>query len=227
MSLRPLKAPPAARIAEGNVGGGAGMIVHGWKGGTGTASRVIDPALGGYTVGVLVQANYGDRLHLRIAGAPVGAEIVEPAMRTGGEPTPPPARGSIIVIVGTDAPLIPHQLKRVAKRPTLALGRMGSVGGESSGDIFMAFSTASPTVAKRLAEPLRGDDTALLSVAALPINGILSAVFAATVEATEEAITNALIAAEDMHGINDNFVPALPHDKLREALKKYNRLSEA
>jgi L-aminopeptidase/D-esterase-like protein len=238
--LAALESAAAGPVAEGNVGGGTGMVLHGWKGGVGTASRRLPDAVGGYTVGVLVQGNYGGRRELRIAGAPVGLEIQEPAVDYGllarpatGTPTAA-ERGSIIVVIATDAPLLPHQLRSLAKRPTLTLGRMGSLGNEFSGDLFLAFSTVVPQVAGELAEPLQTprrplfapDRTARLEVATLPVNGLLSLLSAATVEATEEAIVNALVAAEDMRGADDVVVPALPHAMLRAALRKYNRLRE-
>ena len=194
-------------VAEGNVGGGTGMICNEFKGGIGTASRVLEQKEGGYTVGVLVQCNYGLRPQLRIAGVPVGKEIPQfPAYRQ--------EQGSIIVIVATDAPLIPTQLKRLAHRVTDGLGRLGSTSGNGSGDIFLAFSTANP-------HSYYGDKPATIQTM---INDELDPIFRATVEATEEAVVNALVAAEDMTGKNGRKVIALPHDQLREVLKKYNRL---
>lgn len=201
-------------VAEGNVGGGTGMITHGFKGGIGTASRRLDPKDGGYMVGALVQSNYGVRKTMRIAGVPVGEEISDllPGSAPQGE-----ERGSIIVVIATDAPLIPHQLRRVAQRATLALGRMGSYASNGSGDIFIAFSTANPGAATR--EGAR-------NVQMLP-NDALGPVFLAAVEATEEAIVNALVAAQTMSGINGYTVHALPHDRLKAAMKKHGRLEEA
>jgi D-aminopeptidase len=196
-------------VEEGNVGGGTGMICNEFKGGIGTASRVLDSKHGGYTVGVLVQCNYGVRSQLRIAGIPVGREIPNKPVRDEDI-------GSIIVVVATDAPLIPNQLKRVARRVTLGLGRDGSYSGNGSGDIFIAFSTANPGAA---------DVSAPRHLTMLP-NPNLSSIFLATVQATEEAIINAVVAAETMKGINDFEVIALPHDRLREVLKKYNRLEK-
>jgi D-aminopeptidase len=196
-------------VEEGNVGGGTGMICNEFKGGIGTASRVLDTKSGGYTVGVLVQCNYGRRDQLRIAGVPVGKEIPErPAY---GEDV-----GSIIIVIATDAPLIPTQLKRIARRASLGLGRDGSYSGDGSGDIFIAFSTANPGAAG----PKGVHDLKMLP------NDQLDPIFLATVQATEEAIVNAMIAAETMTGINNHTVIALPHDKLREVLKKYNRLTK-
>ncbi|GJQ20885.1 MAG: aminopeptidase [Bacteroidia bacterium] len=198
-------------IAEGNVGGGTGMIAHGFKGGTGTASRKLEQRDGGYTVGVLVQANYGSRELLRIAGVPVGKEITDLLPKRGQAPED---AGSIIVVVATDAPLLPHQLKRIVTRVALGVGVMGGRGENSSGDIFIAFSTANPEVAKT---------KDLATITMLP-NERINPLFRAAVEATEEAIVNAMIAAETMVGINGNTVYAIPHDRLKEVLKKYNRL---
>jgi D-aminopeptidase len=197
-------------VEEGSVGGGTGMICNEFKGGIGTSSRKLSEKLGGYTVGVLVQCNYGIRRRLRIAGVPVGKEI--PGHSVWDEDT-----GSIIVVVATDAPLLPHQLKRIARRVTLGLGRNGSISGDESGDIFIAFSTANSGagLAKKPAQ-----------VDTMP-NENMDPLFEATVEATEEAVINAMVAADTMTGINDHRVEGLPHDKLREVLKKYNRLVES
>lgn len=205
-----LESAQAGPVREGNVGGGTGMICHGFKGGIGTASRKLDENRGGYTVGVLVQCNYGSRRQLRIAGVPVGREITEDLIGTR-------ERGSIIIVIATDAPLLPHQLKRLARRASLGLARNGSISGNGSGDIFIAFSTANPGAAKR---------TGIVSLTMLPNNRI-SRLFAATVEATEEAIINALVAAETMTGVNNRKVIALPHERLRQVLKQYNRLVES
>jgi L-aminopeptidase/D-esterase-like protein len=198
-------------IAEGNVGGGTGMTAHGFKGGTGTSSRVLTAGQGGYTVGVLVQANYGARDLLRIAGVPVGKEITD-LMPERGKASD--GQGSIIVVVATDAPLLPHQLKRLVKRVSLGIGDMGGRGENSSGDIFIAFSTANPDISKT---------SEIAQLTMLP-NERINPLFRATVNATEEAIVNAMIAAETMKGINGNTAYAIPHDRLREVLKKYNRL---
>ena len=194
-------------VEEGSVGGGTGMICNEFKGGIGTSSRVLDPKYGGYTVGVLVQCNYGLRSQLRIAGVPVGREIGDHTVRED-------ELGSIIVVVATDAPLIPTQLKRVARRVSLGMGRVGSFGSDGSGDIFIAFSTANPGAA---------GSKGVRQLAMLP-NQRLNPIFLATVQATEEAIVNAMVAAKTMKGINDFEVIGLPHDKLREVLRKYNRL---
>jgi D-aminopeptidase len=195
-------------VEEGNVGGGTGMICYEFKGGTGTSSRRLAAPDGGYMVGVLVQCNCGRRPQLTIAGVPVGREIPEnPAY---GD------TGSIIIVVATDAPLLPHQLKRLARRASLGLARTGSTSGNGSGDLFLAFSTANPDAAK----------TAGMAELAMLPNDRMDPLFEATVQATEEAIVNALVAADTMTGADSHKVIALPHDRLREVLKKYNRLVE-
>ena len=196
-------------VEEGNVGGGTGMVCNEFKGGIGTASRVLDAKAGGYTVGVLVQCNYGRRDQLRIAGVPVGKEIPEHRAYENSDDT-----GSIIIVIATDAPLIPTQLKRVARRASLGLGRDGSYSGDGSGDIFVAFSTANAGAAS----PKGIHDLKMLP------NDSLDPIFLATVQATEEAVVNAMIAADTMTGIDGHTAIALPHDRLREVLKKYNRL---
>jgi len=208
-----LESASTGSVAEGNVGGGTGMVCHEFKGGMGTASRRLDNDSGGYTVGVLVQANYGTRQNLTIAGAPVGSEISDlmPIFESGNQS---PGTGSIIVVVATDAPLLPHQLKRLARRVPLGIARVGGMGADSSGDIFIAFSTANAGAAQRFE---------ISRLEMLP-NNRMTALFEATVHATEEAIINALIAAETIQGINDNTVYSLPHDRLKQVLAKYNRL---
>jgi len=201
-------------VEEGAVGGGTGMICNGFKGGIGTSSRKLDAKDGGYTVGVLVQCNYGSRQNLRIAGIPVGREISSEDPYAY-QPSEISERGSIIVVVATDAPVLSHQLKRLARRVSLGLGRNGSISGDGSGDIFIAFSTANPHA--------EGGKT-LVDLKFLP-NDALDPVFAATVQATEEAIINAMVAAKTMTGIENHKVIGLPHDRLREVLKKYNRLA--
>ena len=198
------------RVAEGSVGGGTGMICNEFKGGIGTSSRVLPSKDGGWTVGVLVQCNYGLRPQLRIAGVPVGQEIPEdPAYRD--------ETGSIIIVVATDAPLLAHQVKRLARRAALGLGRNGSVSGNGSGDLFVAFSTANPGAAE--------EGQGLRTLTMVP-NDSMNGLFAATVQATEEAIVNAMVAADTMVGRDNHRAIALPHDRLRAALKKYNRLRE-
>jgi len=196
-------------VEEGNVGGGTGMICHEFKGGIGTASRKLDEESGGYTVGVLVQANYGGREQLRIAGVPVGREITDDLVWSK-------ETGSIIIVVATDAPLLPHQLKRLARRASLGVARMGSTSGNGSGDIFIAFSTANSGAA---------NPEGIAQLQMLP-NDRMGPIFDATVEATEEAIVNALVAAETMTGADKHKVIAIPHERLRQVLKKYNRLSD-
>jgi D-aminopeptidase len=228
-------------VEEGNVGGGTGMVCNEFKGGIGTSSRVIDAKAGSYTVGVLVQCNYGRRDQLRIAGVPVGKEIPEhPAYadesaslekKMWGQPPSAVQRpagplvdhdtGSIIVIVATDAPLIPTQLKRIAKKVSLGLGRDGSYSGDGSGDIFLAFSTANPGAVS----PKSNQPNNVHPLTMLP-NDSLDPIFLATVQATEEAVVNAMVAAETMKGIDNHEVIALPHNRLREVLKKYNRLAK-
>ena len=209
-------------VPEGNVGGGTGMICHRFKGGIGTASRVIDIEGASYTVGVLVQCNYGSRPQLRIAGVPVGVEIPDllPGRPgPGGETLPgddgADREGSIIVVAATDAPVLPHQLKRIARRISLGLGRNGSTSGNGSGDIFITFSTANRGAARER-DAVSGVD--------MIANERLNPIFSATVEATEEAVVNAMVAAETMTGADDVTVYALPHDRLRAVLRAYNRL---
>lgn len=199
------------QVAEGNVGGGTGMSCHEFKCGIGTASRSIEVGDRNYMLGALVQANYGTRETLRIAGVPVGQDI--PLGDSGSATAPHGDSGSIIVVLATDAPLLPIQLKRVAKRASLALGRMGSFAGNGSGDIFIAFSTANG--AAFTGRPL----VQLESLG----NDYLDPLFAAAVQAVEEAIVNAMVAARDMRGQDGHFTPALPHDRLVELLKRYGR----
>jgi L-aminopeptidase/D-esterase-like protein len=199
-------------VAEGNVGGGTGMICYDFKGGIGTASRKLAPEAGGYTVGVLVQANFGYRHQLMIAGVPVGREFTEDAAQRSGDED----GSSIIVVIATDTPLLPHQMKRLARRASLGLARTGATSNNFSGDIFIAFSTANPGA---------GGGEGLVELRMMP-NGKLNPIFQATVQATEEAIINALVAAETMTGRDNHTIVALPHDRLREVLKKYNRLLE-
>ena len=221
-----LDAAKSGAILEGNIGGGTGMVAHRFKGGTGTASRILEAKFGGYTVGVLVQANYGSRQLFSVAGVPVGKEITDLLPTQGKESAKllpferkigDEGQGSIIVVVATDAPLLPHQLKRLVKRVSLGVGNTGGRGENSSGDIFIAFSTAN------VAEI--GKDDGISSLTMLP-NERINPLFWATAQATEEAILNALVAAETMKGLNGNTVYALPHDRLQTVLKKYNRLQE-
>ncbi|HSD73796.1 MAG TPA: P1 family peptidase [Steroidobacteraceae bacterium] len=236
-------------VAEGNVGGGTGMICHEFKGGIGTSSRQVRIEGKLYTVGVLVQANYGVRDTLRIAGVPVGqhlrqqriytdeklagdffhkrkAKAVSPILAREREGEMDAAlkpeisrgreMGSIIIVVATDAPLLPHQLKRIARRATMGLARNGSYSGNGSGDLFVAFSTANPDAAQ----------TNVVNTATYLGEDLLDDLFRATVEGTEEAIVNALVAARDMRGQDGHLVLAIPHEELRAVLKQYNRLQE-
>ena len=200
-------------VAEGNVGGGTGMGLYGFKGGNGTASRRLTDEDGAYTVGVFVQANFGERADLMIAGVPVGQELTDllPTYGHQGTPSPPSEYGSVIAVVATDAPLLPHQLERLARRVPMGLARTGGVAENGSGELFVAFSTAP------LAETDRVIDAQMLR------NDRMTPLFRATVQATEEAVVNALVAAEDMTGQNGNTRFALPHDRLQALLQKYHR----
>ena len=214
-AFQALDSAHAGPVEEGNVGGGTGMICNEFKGGIGTSSRVAKVNGTNYTVGVLVQCNYGRRPNLRIAGVPVGAEIPEkPAYSDASFSSD--ERGSIIIVIATDAPLLAHQLKRLAHRATLGLGRTGSLSGNGSGDIFIAFSTANSGASNQ---------SKTVELKMLP-NEKIDPIFAAMVQATEEAIVNAMVAADTMTGIDNHKVIALPHDQLRAVLKKYNRLVE-
>lgn len=210
-AIRNAKSGP---VQEGNVGGGTGMVCHSFKGGIGTASRVINIQGENYTLGVLVQANYGGRKNLTIAGVPVGKQITDLMPRDSYE-SGNEGDGSIIVILATDAPLLAHQMKRLARRIPMGIGKVGGYAHDGSGDIFIAFSTANPNVA--FADKK-------VDVDMLP-NWMISPLFEATVQAVEESIINVLCAAEDLDGINDNKVWALPHDRLKEVMKKYNRIN--
>lgn len=215
--LEAIKNSRSGKIAEGNVGGGTGMMCLGFKGGTGTSSRVFKIKDSSYTVGALVQSNFGAKRNLTIAGVPVGMELKDTLNYVFN--APPKSRrqegdGSIIVVIATDAPLLPHQLKRIAQRIPLGVGIVGGRGSNGSGDIFLAFSTANENAFNR-------DKT--ITVESMP-NDRLMPVFEATVQAVEEAIINAMVAAETMEGINGNKAYALPHDLLIETLKKYNRI---
>jgi len=205
-------------VPEGNVGGGTGMMAHHFKGGIGTASRRVAEFPKPYHVGVLVQANHGTRPEFTVSGVPVGREITDllPILPGQNAKAAGASRGSIIVIVATDAPLLPHQLKRLAQRIPLGIGRLGGAGENGSGDIFLAFSTANPGAWSR-------KETKMVEMIS---NDLIDLLFYATVQATEEAILNAMVAAETMTGANGITVHALPHDRLREVLRKYNRLSE-
>ncbi len=205
-AIQALESAAGGAVAEGSVGGGTGMICHGFKAGIGTASRVVRLGARTYTMGVLVQANHGGPRQLLIAGVPVGRELAQPAR-------PPEERGSIIILVATDAPLLPNQLKALAKRAGMGLARTGSVAGITSGDLFLAFSTAN----LKGANPEQDCAVTMLGLARITL------LFEATVQATEEAIINALVAAEPMTGFQGHHVPALPHDRVGEILRRHGR----
>jgi D-aminopeptidase len=216
-------------VAEGNVGGGTGMICHEFKGGIGTASRVVDDAWGGFTVGVLVQANYGRRDWLRIDGVPVGEAIPTSSVPTAydavaDDEAPPasaraPGSGSIIVIIATDAPLLPGQCQRVAQRAGLGIARMGGTGAHSSGDLFLCFATGNRSLPRT---SFAADPRVVVDIKALN-DFAISPLFEATIEATEEAIVNALVAAETMTGRDGITARALPHDRLLETMERFGR----
>ena len=232
-----LDSAKSGAVEEGNVGGGTGMVCFGFKGGMGTASRVVSIGANHYTVGVLVQCNTGDRNVLRIAGAPVGQVFarrwlpcfdpklgkgdghMKPCDADASQRVVPPDQGSIIIVVGTDAPLMPLQLNRLAKRAAMGLARLGSYAGNSSGDLIVSFSTAPADVNHEDQDK----PSPLLPVA----NAAINPIFEATVEATEEAIVNALVASNTMTGVNGARVFGIPHDELRAILKRYNRLEGA
>ena len=213
-------------VAEGGVGGGTGSACHGFKGGIGTASRVIADDLGGYTVAALVQANYGKREWLRVDGVPVGAEIgrdevpspYDQAEALGRASMPPAGSGSIIVVLATDAPLLPHQCERLAQRAGLGIARAGGTGGHTSGDLFIAFATGN-----RLAQEMKGTPRAITYDVRAVGDGVIDALFDGAIESTEEAIVNALVAARTTVGRDGVTAHALPHDRLLEVMAQYGR----
>lgn len=209
--LDALESAKSGPVAEGNVGGGTGMICHQFKCGIGTASRQLSIADRNFTVGILVQANYGSRATFTIAGVPLGDKLSDlmPEWRPTDRST-----GSIIVVVATDAPLLPHQLKRLARRVPIGISKVGGYASNGSGDIFIAFSTANPGAAGR---------EGIMEIEMLP-NDAMSPLFLATAQATEEAIVNALVAAKTMVGINGNTVHAMPQERLIEILREYRRI---
>jgi D-aminopeptidase len=211
----------AGALAEGSVGSGTGMICHGFKGGVGTASRVVDAAAGGYTVGVLVQANHGRRERLQINGVPVGQAIADSEVAV---PDPLKAvRGSIIVVIATDAPLIPTQCMRLAQRAGLGIARLGGAGEHTSGDLFLAFSTAN----RGLPASEYSDTAEPLTVALHMLsNAYITELFYAVIEATEEAIVNALLAAETMTGRDGITAYRLQPHRLQEVLSRYDRAAQ-
>jgi L-aminopeptidase/D-esterase-like protein len=198
-------------VEEGSVGGGTGMICYEFKGGNGTASRKIDIQASkdaspqSFVVGVFLQANFGRRPQLSIAGAPIGKEIPGEVYKEES--------GSCIAVVATDAPLLPNQLKRLARRVSLGLARTGTISGNGSGDLFIAFSTANPNVA--------GPDQVTHEVQTIP-NDLMDPLFAGVVQATEEAVINALVDNHSMTGRDNHRVEALPHDRLREIMKRFH-----
>jgi D-aminopeptidase len=214
-----LESASSGEVSEGCVGGGTGMICHGFKGGIGTSSRVLPEAVGGWTVGVLVQANHGDRKQLRVDGVPVGREIPHEEVPTpfASFETVLEGGSSIIVVVATNAPLLPMQCRRLAQRATLGVGRAGGLGENTSGDIFIAFSTANRGLygATNSYQPI--------DVQMLPDHA-LDYLFEAVSDATEESIVNALCAATTMSGVDGRTVYRLPLDRLAEVMQKYGRL---
>jgi len=204
-------------VQEGNVGGGTGMRCLGFKGGTGTASRLIKIGDSTYTIGVLVQSNFGQKKNLTIDGVPIGIELkdtLNSVVHKLAQSHYQEGDGSIIVVLATDAPLLPHQLKRIAQRIALGVGKVGGRGENGSGDIFIAFSTANPGAFNR---------QKVVSVKQFP-NDEINPLFEGTVQAVEEAIINAMVAADTMVGVNGNTTYALPHDKVMELLRKYGRV---
>jgi D-aminopeptidase len=248
-ALDALNSAASGPVAEGNVGGGTGMICNGFKGGTGTASRKLEAAAGGYTVGVLVQCNYGSSNQLRVAGIPVAREMnlnrpcVEkkldpPVLWWNGTPAPvcapgvattadgvrPDEMGSIIVIVATDAPLTPDQLKRLARRVSVGLGRVGAIEGDESGDIFLAFSTANAGAdeGNSAAPPFTAPNANIERIQSWKMDTL----FTAVVQAVEESVINVVVAAKTMTGADYWVVPAIPHDQLQEVLRKHDMLKK-
>jgi D-aminopeptidase len=229
-ALQAIKTARGGTVEEGNVGGGTGMVCFGFKGGIGTSSRVITTPIGTYSVGVLVQCNFGLMPTLRVAGVKVGDALKDryttcttlppspyPTIK-GCTPGPEkPGDGSMIVVIATDAPLLPHQLKRLAKRPAHAMGRLGDTGRETSGDIFIAFSTANSQIVSEQREKMALD--------AYP-NGLLNPLFEGAVQAVEESILNALVAAKTMTGRDGHRVHALPHDEVRALLEQHGMLAK-
>jgi D-aminopeptidase len=232
-AIAALDAAKSGPVEEGNVGGGTGMVCFGFKGGIGTASRVVAVGAKSYSVGVLVQCNTGDRKVLRVAGAPVGRALAKrwlpcfdpkfspkagqlpPCTADGSKGVAPPDQGSIITVVGTNAPLMPVQLNRVAKRAAMGLGRLGSYSGNSSGDLIVSFSTAPAEV--------NGEDQVKPDPITPVANARIDPIFEAATQATEEAIVNALVAARTMTGVDGARFFGIPHDELRAILKRYNR----
>lgn len=217
--FKALDSATSGLIDEGNVGGGTGMVCYEFKGGTGTSSRKLPEKFGGWTVAALVQSNFGRRHQFTLAGVPAGRHLQDGILwPPDGEDPFAPESGSLIVVLATDAPLLPHQLKRLAKRATLGMARTGSMGGNGSGDIFLAFSTANPQAAY-------GDERGISNIQTLS-NDHIDPILACAALATEEAIINSMVAAESMKGNRDIQVTALPHDEVKNILRKYNRASK-
>ena len=211
--MKALDSAKTGMIEEGNIGGGTGMVCYEFKGGTGTSSRKLSETFGGWTVGALVQSNFGRRHQFTLAGVPVGKHLRDGMLWPVSEDPFAQESGSLIVIIATDAPLLPHQLKRLAKRATLGMARTGSMGGNGSGDIFLAFSTSNANAA-------HGDEKGISNIQTLS-NDHLDPLLASAALSTEEAIINSMVAAEDMDGHNEVNVKALPHNKVQEILRKY------
>jgi D-aminopeptidase len=241
-----LNSAAGGALLEGNVGGGTGMICNGFKGGTGTASRRLSADDGGYTVGVLVQCNYGGSRQLRVAGIPVAREmhlqrpcvekhldppildyfgnpapVCDPASASTADGVRAPEEGSIIVIVATDAPLTPDQLKRLARRVSVGLGRVGAIEGDESGDIFLAFSTANAGADEGNSTSNYKDKNATIERMQ---SWKMDAMFTAVVQSTEEAVINTIVAAKTMVGADYWLIPAIPHDQLQDVLRKHGML---
>ncbi|MCX6059247.1 MAG: P1 family peptidase [Chloroflexi bacterium] len=216
--LKALDSAQSGIIEEGNIGGGTGMVCYEFKGGTGTSSRKLSEKFGGWTVGALVQSNFGRRHQFTLAGVPVGKHIKDGMLWPASEDPFAQESGSLIVIIATDAPLLPHQLKRLAKRATLGMARTGSMGGNGSGDIFLAFSIAN-------ADAAHGDENGISKIQTLS-NDHLDPLLASSALATEEAIINSMVAAMDMKGHKDFDVKALQHEKVKDVLRQYNRLNQ-
>lgn len=216
--IKALDTAKTGLIEEGNVGGGTGMVCYDFKGGTGTSSRKLSEKFGGWTVGVLVQSNFGRRHQFTLAGVPVGKYIQDGVLSPPNEDPFVRESGSLIVVVATDAPLLPHQLTRLAKRATLGMARTGAMGGNGSGDIFLAFSTANVSAAY-------GDEKGISNIQALS-NDHIDPLLSSSALATEEAIINSMIAAETMTGHEDIKAMALPHAETQDILRKHNRLNE-
>lgn len=217
-----LESARGGHVEEGNVGGGTGMMTYEFKGGTGTASRNLGEKFGSWNVGALVQANFGRRFQLTISGVPVGRHLTSDTTLTDGRNPFDRENGSLIVVLATDAPLLPHQLKRLAKRATLGMARTGSLGGNGSGDIFIAFSTANPGAASPQTAGNDGHAAGIATIQALA-NAEIDPLLSAAAYATEEAIINAMVAAETMTGRDGLTVKALPHADLQTVMKQYGR----